>query len=60
MNVVLPEVAPVVVTEAVAVPISLPAVAGVVSSSVLAGGGGSPLMRLLSPERRQSLLERFF
>ena len=40
MNVVLPEVAPVVVAEAAAVPMSLPAVAGVVSSAAFAGGGG--------------------
>ena len=43
---VLPEVAPVVVAEAAAVPMSLPAVAGVVSSTVLAGGiapGAAPL-----------------
>ena len=40
VNVVLPEVAPVVVAEAAAVPMSLPAIAGVVSSVILAGGGG--------------------
>ena len=39
---VLLEVAPVVVAEAAAVPMSLPAIAGVVSSAVLAGGGGRP------------------
>ena len=46
MNVVLPEVALVVVAEAAAVPMSLPAIAGVVSSAVLAGGiapGAAPL-----------------
>ena len=40
INVVLPEVAPAMVAGAAAVPMSLPAVAGVVSSDVLAGGGG--------------------
>ena len=39
-DVVLPEVSPVVFAGAAAVPVSLPAVAGVVSPAVFAGGGG--------------------
>ena len=39
-DVALPDVSPVVFAGAAAVPVSLPAVAGVVSSAVFAGGGG--------------------
>ena len=39
-DVALPEMSPAVFAGAAAVPVSLPAVAGVVSSAVFAGGGG--------------------
>ena len=40
VGVVVPELSPVVSARSAAVPISLPAIAGVVSSAVFAGGGG--------------------
>ena len=54
-DVALPEVSPVVFAGAAAVPVSLPAVAGVVSLAVFAGG--SLLTRLLWPVKRRSLSE---
>ena len=47
VDVALPEVSPAVFAGAAAVPVSLPAITGVVSSAVFAGG--SLLMRLLWP-----------
>ena len=40
VDVALPEVSPAVFAGAAAVPVSLPAIIGVVSSAVFAGGGG--------------------
>ena len=46
-DVVLPEISPVVLAGTAAVPVSLPAVAGVMPSAVFAGGRGLLLTRLL-------------
>ena len=45
--VALPDVSPAMFARAAAVPVSLPAITGVVSSTVLLGGGGSLLMQRL-------------